>query len=182
LRGQLTRREQVDVAELVGAAVKLAGERQNQCAAGSKRAEQGVEHGLAAVGRNMFEHFGTNRQVMLAKLERQRRVLEMGGHGVEAGDIGEEGRVDVDRADPAPGGGERFGEHAAADADLEHPVAGRGGRHGFAKHPVAPRAVEAAAGRVGVAVEPPLELDIALAGHRGLGHGLPSSPMVSRMT
>jgi len=192
LAARLPRGEQIDVAELLGRAVELArdpeDERefeqsrhqfdrrpalrggQHQRAAGAKRAEQAVDHRLRTVRGDMLEHFGADGEVVRADPERLGRVEKVGLDLVERLHIVEEGGIDIDRADAPPGFAQRFGEHAATDPDLEHAVALPAVPKRLAEHPVAARAVEPAAGRIAVLVELALEIDIALAGPCGLAH------------
>src|SRR5688500_5064341 len=131
----------------------------------------------------MLEHLRADAEIVLAEAERRGGVANMDGDAGDRRDIVEEGLVDIDRRHLATGLGERAGEDAAADADLDHALAGRRVAHRLAEHPVAAGDVEAAAGRVGIAVQAGLEFNVLLLrADRLLLH--PSSPMptVSRTT
>ncbi len=131
----------------------------------------------------MLENFRTDGESVIAQLQRAGRILEENVDRPQARDIVEKCRIDVDRADPPVGRSQRLGEHAAPDPDLEHPVLDLAVGHRLAKHPVAPRAVQSAPGRVRILVQPPLKFDIALARTDGVMvvHSV-SPPTVSRMT
>jgi hypothetical protein len=111
----------------------------------------------------MFEDFGANRDIVIAKAEGLGRVLEMRGHARQRAHIVEEGGIDIYGCDLAASGGERLGEHPAPHAHFKQLVPGLAVLKRVPQHPVPARAVKLAAGRVRVGVKAALEFDIALA-------------------
>jgi hypothetical protein len=100
----------------------------------------------------MLEHFRADGDIVLAKLQRPRRILEMGGDLGKRPHIVEEGGIDVDCRHLSFGSGKSFRENSAADPDLEQPVAGLAVLNRVTEHPIAARTMELAAGGVRIGV------------------------------